>query len=296
MSAPVQLPGGARPDQSMSLLTSMFERPLDPAYAAAAEAREAAGLPRSTSFTSPLIVSFFVVLGLVLGLVSASLRGTETTRSKARAALVERIQTSQETVAEQDRTVAGLQAEVARLEEQQLAPGDRGETARLRTLAVAAGSVSLTGPGVVVTLDDAPSAQERAASGGSRIDPAAEDYVLSRDLQFVVNSLWESGAEAIAVNNQRLTTTSAIRFAGEAILVDFRPLNRPYVVTALGAPDTLAARFKTGVGGIYLSTLTSSFGLVTDQRAEDHLSVPASPTLTLRYAVPASPNPSGGTP
>ena len=49
--------------------------------------------------------------------------------------------------------------------------------------------------------------------------------MLDRDLQVIVNGLWAAGAEAIAVNGQRLTACSAIRSAGEAILVDFRPLS-----------------------------------------------------------------------
>ena len=36
----------------------------------------------------------------------------------------------------------------------------------------------------------------------------------------LVNGLWQAGAEAISINGQRLTSTSAIRFAGQAILVD----------------------------------------------------------------------------
>jgi len=66
--------------------------------------------------------------------------------------------------------------------------------------------------------------------------------VLDRDLQDVVNELWHDGVEAIAINGQRLATTSTIRAAGGAILVDFRPITSPYQVAAIG-PDDLDKRF-----------------------------------------------------
>ncbi|CAM5647734.1 membrane protein [Streptomyces purpurascens] len=54
-------------------------------------------------------------------------------------------------------------------------------------------------------------------------------------MQRVVNGLWESGAEAVSINGQRLTALSAMRAAGDAILVDNKPLVPPYTVLAVGA-------------------------------------------------------------
>ena len=75
---------------------------------------------------------------------------------------------------------------------------------------------------------------------------AAQGRVLDRDLQIVVNGLWAAGAEAISINGQRLTALSAIRSAGEAILVDFRPLSPPYVVSAVGEPTRCRPAFADG--------------------------------------------------
>ena len=60
---------GRRPDASMTLLTSMLERPLDPGYAAAAEKRLAAGQPASTGTRRPLLIVWLLIIGLVIGLV-----------------------------------------------------------------------------------------------------------------------------------------------------------------------------------------------------------------------------------
>ena len=65
---PPVTPRGRRPDESMTLLISMMERPLDPGYAAAAAEREAAGLPPSTGTRTPTVVVAAVVTGLLLTL------------------------------------------------------------------------------------------------------------------------------------------------------------------------------------------------------------------------------------
>ena len=54
-AGPEPNPPPRRPDASMTLLTSMLQRPLDPGYAAAANRREAQGKPRATSLRSPLL-------------------------------------------------------------------------------------------------------------------------------------------------------------------------------------------------------------------------------------------------
>ena len=78
------------------------------------------------------------------------------------------------------------------------------------------GSATVTGPGLVVTLDNAP--DTNAAGNKQRstqLRSLPDGVVRARDLQIVANSLWMAGAEAIMISGQRLTATSAIRFAGE---------------------------------------------------------------------------------
>jgi uncharacterized protein YlxW (UPF0749 family) len=108
--------------------------------------------------------------------------------------------------------------------------------------------------------------------------------VYAKDLRFVVNALWESGAEAVSINGKRLTTLSAIRFAGSAVIVDNRPLTRPYEITALGDPERFPTDFADGPGGSYLSTLRGSFGISVDTEVSDSLTVPAAVGLTTRFA------------
>ncbi|HMM94778.1 MAG: DUF881 domain-containing protein [Micrococcales bacterium] len=277
----------------MTLIRTMMERPLDPGYRAAADRREAQGLPRSTSLRSPRLLAATLAIGLVVGGAAANLRATSSPRSAARADLVKQIESRRVEVDRLSVEAQRLQAQVATLEAAQLGPsaggGERG-----RQLAMAAGAVAMTGPGMLVTLDDAPDAD--TATG----DQADQQRVLSRDLQYVVNFLWQAGAEAVSINGNRITSVSAIRFAGSAIIVDFRPLTRPYRITALGDPRTLPGAFADGAGGAYLTTLHNMVGVRADTEVhdDDDLSVPGAVGLTTRYAqtVDTGASPTSGAP
>lgn len=274
-------PGGRAPDASMTLITTMMRRPLDPGYAAAAERRRAAGLPPSTSLRSPLLVIATLVIGLGVGISAYNLTAVNSPRSEARADLIRQIEDRRKQVDELSAQAADLQAKVTALEAQEL-PGNGNTAERSKDMAIAVGALAMEGPGMRVTLDDAPGSDEVDPATSS--EEANQGRVYARDLQFVVNALWESGAEAISINGNRLTSTSTIRFAGPALVVNFRPLTRPYVITAIGNPSVMPASFADGPGGSYLSTLSSTFGVQSDAKVVDKLTVPAGVGLTTRYA------------
>ena len=277
-----------RPDASMTLITSMLERPLDPGYAAAAERREKAGLSRSTSLRSPRLVVFIVIIGVLVGIAAMQLRGSETTKQRTKSSLIERIERQQTAVDAQAAQAGALRSEIAALDAETLRDVSEELAQEVQRLSLVAGAVPVRGPGFVVTVDDAPSNADEGANSDPRGDSGSTDgKVIARDLQILTNSLWEAGAEAVSVNGQRLTTTAAIRFAGEAILVDYRPLKRPYVITAIGDPGSLPATFADGSGGTYLSTLKNSFGVRVSTVVRREVTIPASATLGTRSATPA---------
>ena len=149
------------------------------------------------------------------------------------------------------------------------------------------GAAPVTGPGMVVRLNDA------AGDGsGSDVDPRTDvdtdGRVTDRDLQTVVNEIWAAGAEAVAVNGQRLTALSAIRSAGDAVLVDFRPLTPPYEIEAVGDPKKLRETFVGGFGGSYLQVL-QGYGITYAVEDSDRLQLAASAGVRLRYAAEPQP-------
>ena len=144
----------------------------------------------------------------------------------------------------------------------------------------------MTGPGAVYTLDDSLDSQDPVPGDPRSAEEIAQGKVFDVDLQQVVNGLWAAGAEAVSVNGHRLTSTSAIRAAGDAILVDLRPLARPYVVEAVGDPARMQTAFARSEAGRYLSSLEQNHGIQVAVSGSEELRLEPAGRLGLRYAEP----------
>jgi uncharacterized protein YlxW (UPF0749 family) len=265
----------------------MMERPLDPSYAAAAQRRVDAGLPAATSTRSRTVLVAAVAVGLLLTLGALSLRRPETVSSRARADLVAQIEARRADADARARQVQALQTEIDRAQANALGGEQAALAKRLSALSRSTGSDAVTGPGLTITLDDARKEGGGSADGDPRTQADSDEgRVLSKDLQLVVNGLWEAGAEAIAVNGQRLTSRSAIRFAGEAILVNYRPLTRPYTISAIGNPESLEVEFAESAGGAYLRALEDNYGVRVSTARSDRPTLPGATSLTVRTAAP----------
>jgi uncharacterized protein YlxW (UPF0749 family) len=109
--------------------------------------------------------------------------------------------------------------------------------AQLAQARLAAGMTSVTGPGVVVEIADS-----------NRVVPPGENptsfIVLVDDLRDIVAALWASGAEAIAIDGERLVATSSIYGVGASVLVNTSFLSPPFRIEAIGS-DGLLERFQS---------------------------------------------------
>ncbi len=279
-----------RPDASMTLLTQLMDRPLDPGYAAAAARRRADGVPDGRPERSARTLAILVLLGLLLAAAALQTRGQSTTRIAERDRMIAQI-TSQDAVASGlQRANLALQARIEAERARQLDQQSQGALAdRITQLGVLTGAVSVTGPGILLTVNDAP-ASVPAPGSDPRASAAVDNgRVLDQDLQLVVNGLWASGAEAVSINGQRLTALSAIRSAGQAILVDYRPLAPPYAISAIGDPNQLPATFSDSPGGRNLKYLADNFGIRYNLTTSTRLVLPASAGLDIRQAQPVTP-------
>ena len=289
--APPRTDEPPRRADSMLLLRDLVEGSLDEGYARAAarrQADEAAGRPPARGSVVVLAVGLLAV-GLLLAPAFAQTRERAGSAAQARDALVTEVQQRAQDNEDAQRRLDRQRARVQRSQRQELAVTAEGTelARRLGDLEAATGAGAVTGPGMVVRLDDA--ADTGDDGGGADVDPrtdgADDGRVTDRDLQTVVNEVWAAGAEAVAVNGQRLTALSAIRAAGEAVLVDFRPLTPPYVIRAVGDPDHLRPDFVGGFGGSYLQVL-EGYGITSSVRDDDRVELPASVGVALRFAAP----------
>ncbi|WP_231495900.1 DUF881 domain-containing protein [Cellulomonas sp. HZM] len=256
----------------MTLLTEVYRRPLDPGYALVA----ARGGSRRTRPGVAALAALALVLGIGTAAATLALRQPAGQAEQARKILETQITERDAEAARLDAQAKAIGAEVSALQARALASADSTLREALAAGAVEAGTAPASGRGVRVVLTDAPSADPDTADPDTRVQDS--------DLQVLVNGLWQAGAEAIAINGERLTATTAIRSAGSAVLVDLVALSSPYTVEALGDPVRLQTGLATSSAGQLLSALRTTYDIGVDTSSQRRLDLPGSGPVTLRHA------------
>ncbi len=155
---------------------------------------------------------------------------------------------------------------------------------RIQKLEDPAGLVPRTGPGVTVTLSDAP---EEVINSTTR----DLNYLVvhQQDIQAVVNAMWKAGAEAVTVQGQRVVTTTGIKCEGNAVQLQGVPYSQPYVISAVGDQAALLSEIEDDS---YLKVYREqaadpSISVGWDLQLEDSITAPAyDGLLDLNYAKP----------
>ncbi|HEX5948335.1 MAG TPA: DUF881 domain-containing protein [Actinomycetota bacterium] len=203
--------------------------------------------PRITVAVAAAVLGFLAVL--------AARQPPLATREIRRLELADLIRAEDARVRRIRAEVRTLQAEVAGLGT--VGAEVRALRAEARSVAAAAGAAAVEGPGIEVTLDD--SSARRSPTG----DP--NDLIVhERDIQTVVNALWAAGADAVGVNGERLSSTSAVRCAGNTLLLHGALHSPPYRIAAIGDPGSLADGLSGQPGMDRLRDSVQAFGLGLD--------------------------------
>ncbi|MGY1740434.1 MULTISPECIES: DUF881 domain-containing protein [unclassified Blastococcus] len=189
-------------------------------------------------------------------------------------------------LAEQTAEAADLQAQIDRLTDDVAA--QNGEVGAQQSegdgLTLSAGMVPLTGPGLRIVLDDAPRRPDGSLPRGARPD----DVVIHQsDVQAVVNALWAGGADGVAIMDQRLIATSAVRCVGNVLLLEGRTYSPPFQIAAVGDAEAflnqLAASPQVGV----FQEAVAAFGLTFSVRRAETVALPAHSGIpTMEHATP----------
>ncbi len=271
----------------MSLITNVMDHSLDDGYAEAAARRKAdggGGMPKTLRAKLGL-AGGLVLAALIVTVGAAQARVAAPVVAKEREELIDRIDQETEAADRLEDSVDELRADVS--ERQREALRDSGGGDRSTLVGILSGATAVHGPGVRLVVDDAKDAST-GGDGDARSTSGFSDTgrVRDRDMQRVVNGLWESGAEAVSINGQRLTALSAIRAAGDAILVDNKPLVPPYTVLAVGDGGELSDRFQNSADGLYLHVLQENYGIRTAISVEDDVRLSAAPSVIVRTAQP----------
>jgi uncharacterized protein YlxW (UPF0749 family) len=261
-------------DESMSLLNNLLAHTLDEDYAPATARRRSRQQEHDPAGMVGLM-SVLAVFGLLIVTMVLQTNRAAPAVEEERGQLIARINDEGEEVEALRQRADDLQASVARLEDDVLSRSRAGQAlqSQQERLGILSGAVPVTGPGIVITVDDAEDAVNQE-----------EGQVLDTDLQKLVNALWVAGAEAVAIDNQRISSRTAIRGAGSAITVNYRSLTRPYVVRAIGDPDTLPARLLETEGGRAWLDLQVNFGVEFSTETRESITVPAGVPPPTRFA------------
>jgi uncharacterized protein YlxW (UPF0749 family) len=196
----------------------------------------------------------------------------------------------QASVAKLDREARALRARVDAQAAGAATGSARVRVARSQAAAagVQAGLVAVNGPGLTVSLDDAPrSARSRPLTPGIA-PPTPDDLVVhQQDVQAVLNGLRAGGAQALSVMGQRVIATTAVRCVGNTLLVNGQVFSPPFVLEATGDPQRLRAAVDAEPGVQIYRQYVSAYGLRLDVSSSGRLTLPAyAGAIGLTHATP----------
>lgn len=266
-------PPERRPDASMSLLRAIMDKPRDGVYDDVAR-RRLEGDGKRSWWQEVIVLILTIAIGAGGVWAAKQLRAPVTSNLSARSVLQEQIADRTGIGEGLRKEIRDLKAEIEELESATSTPRDEERTRRAELAGVHAGTTAVQGPGIEVTLDE------------SDQPTSAEEHVLDVDLQIVVNGLWASGAEAIAINDRRLSYGTAIRRAGEVILVDLQPVQPPYVISAIGDPENLMKFFSQSSASNHLKILNSNYRIRSTIVQNPRLHLPAGNTFRMTLGEP----------
>lgn len=255
---PAKRPGaGVTRNPVPSLLTSLLTDHLDPGYAAAAAERTAQHTRKPRVPAAMWLSTGVVVVGLVFGVALSQLASGAAAVDRAGADAAAAVRAAQGRSVDLESTRDELAEQVSAERDRALQSDAAGSALldRLSAVESAAGIDTVLGPGLSVVVTEPAGASGASARTGSGAS------VLDRDIAAIVNSLWASGAEAVSVDGVRVGPNVTIRQAGEAMLLDNRPIDSPYDIEAIGPPQRIQVQFVVSDAYLRMSTVAQLYGI-----------------------------------
>jgi len=254
------------------LLSLITEQALEQDYRSVAERRGQEGVapdpPRSRAAAAAVIAVF----GILISVAAVQNSRNEEVEDAGRTTLISRIGEARDDLEDRQARIADLTRENLGLTDAltELAAVQQQAASQVRRLQLLTGYLPATGEGVRVVVNDNP--------GGDPIQ-----RVTDADLAMLADGLWEAGAEAIAINDQRLNPLGSIRNVGSAIHVNTVPLTPPYVVRAIGDARTLQADLLNTTHGARFFSLADQLGFELSVDDVPELQLPAARQRPLNH-------------
>ncbi len=212
----------------------------------------------------------FLVAGLLLGTARSYSEGEDISRRSVDLSAL--VRDAGVRVQDADAKAVALQAQIDAAALADVSPEVEAARKRVAGLEPVAGLQAVKGPGLSVSMSDAP----RDADGNypDGVDP--DDLVIhQQDVQSAVNALWAGGAEAMMIMDQRVLTTSAVRCIGNTLLLQGRTYSPPFVVTAIGDAAKMSAALDAEPGIQLLLQYVNKYNLGYEVTPLDEVELPA---------------------
>lgn len=205
------------------------------------------------------IVSISIILGLMCFLLTAGIyiqintvknSGTSVAKTTAENGLRDSVLRMKQRYENTDKQLKNKEKELENLINA-VAKNDvniKNQNDELNRLNKIIGLTEVEGEGVIVTLADGIAPENSLLVA----DYLVHDY----DLIFVVNELFNAGAEAISINGVRIVSTSGITCAGNIIKINDEKVGTPFKIKAIGSKDMLYGSLKRSGG--YLDNLENA--------------------------------------
>jgi uncharacterized protein YlxW (UPF0749 family) len=150
-------------------------------------------------------------------------------------------------------------------------------SAELEKYKIISGLRKVQGPGVVVVVDDPP------------IDPEfSSDSIIMYNYELllsIVNKLNDAGAEAVSINGQRFVSRTEINLAGSNVNINAVPTAPPFVIKAIGNPNTLESTLNIRYG--IVDYMKNNKNLQVSVKKQDEVVIPRyNEVIKFRYAKP----------
>lgn len=214
-----------------------------------------AGLPRTR--TSVLVVT--LTSGLLFGLAAANAKS----RTESSGELGDLVRHRNTVVESLDQQTADMADKINALIAEHSANNPQSSPHPLLL------TTPLSGPGVTVTLTDAP-------PGPIPENATPDDLVIhQQDIENVMNALWAGGSEGMSVQGKRITSRSVIRCIGNVIYIDGVSYSPPYKISAIGDPEELTRSLITDHAVQVYQAYVAAYGLGWKLEVNDHLELAA---------------------
>lgn len=266
-------------DDSLQLLDDLTNRPVDPLFEDATLLKDRKQNPSVKVISKVITFLLCVIVGM--GSFVAIQELHKDTRQKVREELASQVTDTYERSQALETDIDDLTTQYDTLSDQ--LAGSKNVSGAASADAIANGTTKVRGDGVVVTVADPRQSDSEKGSSPRDSTSSRIKTVTDTDLQKIISALWSGGAEAIAINGERLGVQSSVRTAGESILVGVNPIETPYTIQAIGDQTALQKALSAQGTATFFATLEGQ-GIYPDVAKKSGIELDAAGQPDISYA------------